>query len=151
MRAFILEALYEWSKAPYQKYFKGDAAWQLTANDLLRYPEQSLGFHLGCFLLKHHFEIQPKLESHDVFHVLTGTGTSVPEEVSMQYYLWGNGKRSAYLVAVVVLGTLLYPDEIKRFIRAFRKGKRALPFHQLHFFKLLGQPINSIKTAFAIQ
>ncbi len=150
MRALLLETLYEWSKVPYQKYIKKDGAWNLSITDLLQYPETSLGFHLGCFLLKHSFEIQPKLESHDVYHVLTGTGISVPEEVSMQYYLWSNGKRSLYLYAVVVIGTLLYPDELRRFQKAFQRGRRALAFHQLNFLKLLDQPIQKLKTTFLI-
>ena len=151
MRAIILETLYEWSKIPYQKYFKKNDAWEVSLSDLVQYPEYSLGFHLASFLLKHSFEIQPKLESHDVFHVLTGTGISVPEEVSMQFFLLGNGKRSIYLFMVVLLGTLLYPDYLKRFLTAFRKGRKADAFHHLDFSKLLYQPINRIQTAFVIR
>ncbi|NHF58141.1 hypothetical protein FK220_002230 [Flavobacteriaceae bacterium TP-CH-4] len=151
MRALILETLYERSKVPYQKYLKQNEVWNVSLRELLRYPSTSLGFHLACFLLQHSFEMQPKLESHDVYHVLTGTGISVPEEISMQYYLWGNGKRSLYLYAVIVLGTLLYPDEFKRFKSAFRRGRNALTFHQLDFQKLLHQPIDRIKTTFLIQ
>ncbi|MEX0290544.1 MAG: hypothetical protein AB3N14_15675 [Flavobacteriaceae bacterium] len=150
MRAVILEHLYEWSKRPYQKYFKKTDPWTQSAQELLQYPEGTLGFHLACFLLKHHFELQPKLESHDVFHVLTDTGISVPEEISMQYYLLGNGKRSLYLFTVIVLGTSLYPDELSRFYKAYQRGRRALPFHQLDFSRLLFQPIKRIQSAFLI-
>ncbi len=151
IRAYILESLYEWSKKPYQRFLKQSTPWAVSVKDLLSYPETSLGFHLACFLLKHHFEIQPKLENHDVFHVLTQTGTTVPEEISMQYYLLGNGKRSLYLFSVVAIGTLLYPDELARFYRAFRKGGAAMPFHHLDFSKLLTQPISRIQAAFLIQ
>ncbi|MEM7382351.1 MAG: hypothetical protein AAF361_14305 [Bacteroidota bacterium] len=100
--------------------------------------------------MQHSFDIQPKLENHDVFHVLTQTGTSVPEEISMQYYLLGNGKRSLYLFTVICLGTLLYPDELPRFFRAFKRGRAALAFHHLDFSKLLEQPISRIQKAFSI-
>jgi len=110
MRALILETIYEWSKKPYQKWFKKNTAWNISTKKLMQYPQESLGFYLGCFLLKYNFEPQPRLENHDVFHVLTNIGTSVPEEVAMQYYLLGNGKRSMYLLSVIFLGTLLYPD-----------------------------------------
>ncbi len=150
MRAFILEGLYEWSKRPYQRFLKKNGAWEVSVQELLRYPEPSLGFHLGCFLLQHHFELQPKLENHDVFHVLTNTGTSVPEEISMQYYLLGNGKRSLYLFTVILLGTLLYPDELKRFSKAYNKGKKAQVFYHLDFSKLLEQPLKRIQIAFLI-
>lgn len=151
MRAVVLEALYEWSKVPYRRYFKQNEAWPVSVADLVQYPENSLGFHLAGFLLQHSFELQPKLESHDVFHMLTGTGTSVPEEVAMQFYLLGNGKRGLYLYSVVLLGTVLYPDYINAFLKAYRRGKRALAFHQLDFSKLLFQPIKRIQTTFLIR
>ena len=151
MRAFILENLYEWSKVPYQKYIKQNNPWPISVDKLAKYPKTSLGFHLANFLTQHCLEMQPKLESHDVFHVLTGTGVSVPEEISMQYYLFGNGKRSLYLFTVIPLGTLLYPDFLNRFRKAYCRGKRAWPFHQLDFSKLLHQPIRHIQNAFLIQ
>jgi len=151
MRAYVLESLYEWSKKPYQKYIKKGDSWSVSIRELMKYPETCLGFHLACFLLKHSFEMQPKLESHDVFHVLTNIGVSVSEEISMQYYLLGNGKRSLYLFTVILLGTLLYPDAIQRFASAYKRGKSALPFHQLDFSKMLLQPIQRIKSTFSIQ
>ncbi|WP_438422391.1 Coq4 family protein [Aquimarina macrocephali] len=150
MRAYILETIYELSKKPYQKWFKKQPSWDISAKTLITYPKGSLGFHLGCFLLQHDFSPQPKLENHDVFHVLTSTGISVPEEVAMQYYLLGNGKRSIYLISVIFIGTLLYPDKIKLFKKAYRKGKAAYPFHQLDYKKLLHQPVQTLKTTFLI-
>ncbi len=150
MRAYILEMIYELSKKPYQKWFKKNQSWDISMNTLLQYPKESLGFHLGCFLLKHNFDPQPKLENHDVFHVLTNAGISVPEEVAMQYYLLGNGKNSAYLYGVILLGTLCYPDKMPLFRKAYQKGKNAHKFHQLDFKKLLSQPVQTIQTTFLI-
>ncbi|MBQ4822208.1 Coq4 family protein [Aquimarina sp. MMG016] len=150
MRAFILETIYEWSKIPYQKWFKKNTPWDISLKTLLQYPKESLGFHLGCFLLKHDFSPQPKLENHDVFHVLTDIGISVPEEVAMQYYLLGNGKRSLYLLSVIFLGTLLYPDKLKLFRKAYRTGKAAYTFHQLDYQKLLHKDIQILQTTFLI-
>ncbi|PRX53863.1 hypothetical protein [Flagellimonas meridianipacifica] len=151
MRAVILEHLYEWSKKPYQKFLKKNCAWNISVTELVHYPEHSLGFHLGAFLLKHRFEIQPKLENHDVFHVLTNTGISVPEEISMQYYLLGNGKKSLYLFTVIGIGTFLYPDCYQLFKKAYQKGKSAYRFHHLDFSKMLEQPLGKIQSAFLIQ
>lgn len=150
MRAFILETIYEWSKQPYQKWIKKNPAWDLPIEKLIAYPYESLGFHLGCFLLKYDFTPQPKLEDHDVFHVLTNIGISVPEEIAMQYYLLGNGKRSMYLLSVIALGSLFYPDKINFFAKAYKKGKTAHPFYQLEYKKLLHQPIQKIQSTFLI-
>ncbi|SFW39214.1 hypothetical protein [Cellulophaga fucicola] len=150
MRALLLEKLYDWSKIPYQKFLKKNDAWNIEVSKLLRYPKDSLGQGLGLFITKHNFELQDKLESHDVFHVLTNTGITVPEEVSMQFYLLGNGKRSLYLFSVVFLGLLLYPDYFTTFKNTYNRGKKALQFHQLDFLKMLHLPIQKIKTTFLI-
>ncbi len=150
MRAIILEKLYEWSLIPYQS-FKKNQAWDMGIEDLLQYSKNTLGYEMGRFLLNNNFDLQEKLESHDVFHVLTGTGTSVPEEISMQFYLLGNGKRSIYLLTVIFLGGLLFPDYLKMFVSKYRIGKASLPFHQLDFKKLLDQPLARLKATFLIQ
>jgi len=151
IRALILENLYEWTKKPYQKFIKKSDAWNISIQELHTYSNESLGYHLASFLIKHSFDIQPKLEDHDVFHVLTNTGITVPEEISMQYYLLGNGKRSIYQTSVIILGTLLFPDYINRFIKAYKRGKNAHTFHQLDFLKMLHQPIETIQSTFRIQ
>lgn len=151
MRDLIIEKMYEWSKKPYQKFFKKNEPWPITSKELILYPPESLGFHMGCFLLKYNFEIQPKLEDHDVFHVLTNTGVSVTEEIGMQYFLLGNGKRSAYQFAVIIIGTLFYPMQWKRFNTFYRRGKSAHQFYDLPFEKMLLQPLKNIQNTFNIK
>ncbi|TDO83259.1 hypothetical protein EV143_102526 [Flavobacterium chryseum] len=150
MKDTIIEKMYELSRAPYQKYFKKNDPWQIDKTKLLDYPEGSLGLGLGNFLYKNHFDIQPKLEDHDIIHVLTNTGTSVLEEIGMQYYLLGNGKRSLYLYLVTLSGTIFYPTKINYFFGEYKKGKTALPFYYLDFSKMLLMPISSIQNTFKI-
>lgn len=150
LRYLLLEKLYEWSKIPYRWLFKDEAPWDLSLKELLSFPSDSLGYHLGCFLLKNHFTPEPQLEDHDVFHVLTQTGISVPEEIAMQFYLLGNGKRSAYLFTVLCIGTLLFPDEVPRFINSYQKGRKAHRFYNLNFLKLLPLPLQQLQQTFKI-
>ncbi len=150
LRYLLLERLYEMSKVPYRLLFKSEPAWDLSVKELLAYPPESLGYHLGCFLLKHHFTPEPQLEDHDIYHVVTEAGISVPEEIAMQFYLLGNGKRSLYLCMVIGLGFLLFPDEIKRFYTAFKKGRSAHRFYDLNFLKLLYYPLTDVRTTFKI-
>jgi len=150
LRHLILERLYEWSKIPYRWLFKNEAPWGIPTKELLQYPSHTLGFHLGCFLLKNHFTPEPQLEDHDVFHVLTDTGISVPEEIAMQWYLFGNGKKSLYLFMVLSLGLCLFPDELVRFIEAYKKGRRANRFYDLNFLKLLTKPLTELQSSFNI-
>jgi hypothetical protein len=151
MRDLIIEKMYEITKKPYQKFFKKGAPWQVTPKELISYNPESLGFHLGSFLIKHHFEMQPKLEEHDVIHVLTNTSISVQDEIGMQFYLLGNGKKSAYLFMVIAMGTLFYPTQINQFIKNYKRGKTAHRFHDLDFQKMLSIPIKNIQHTFNIK
>ncbi len=150
MKDKLIEIMYEISKIPYQKFFKKNKLWAIGKSELLQHKPETLGFHLGCFLIKYHFDIQPKLEDHDVIHVLTNTGVSVPEEIGMQYYLLGNGKRSLYLYLVVATGTCFYPTRFHYFRNQYCKGKKAHQFYYLDFSKLLHIPVSKLQTTFNI-
>ena len=146
----LIEKMYEISKKPYQKYFKKNKPWTIGKSELLQHKTESLGFHLGCFLIKYHFEIQPKLEDHDVIHILTNTGISITEEIGMQYFLYGNGKRSLYLYLVIATGTCFYPNKFQYFIKQYCRGKMTYRFHYLDFSKMLHIPVTTIQNTFNI-
>ena len=150
MKDYIVEKMYEYSRKPYQKYFKKSIPWEIDKDALLQYPKNSLGFELGHFLDRNHFDIQPKLEDHDIIHVLTNTGISVADEIGMQYYLLGNGKRSLYLFMVILSGTPFYLRHTNYFFQQYKRGKQALPFHYLDFSKMLLISVQSIQETFKI-
>jgi ubiquinone biosynthesis protein Coq4 len=151
MKDKIIEKMYEISKKPYQKFFKKNKAWEISITELSQFPEESLGFELSNFLVKNNFQIQEKLEEHDVIHVITKTGVSVTEEIGMQYYLLGNGKKSLYLYLVVLTGTLFYPLQFDYFIEQFQRGLQAHSFHHLEFQKMLTLPVTTIRETFNIK
>ena len=151
MKDLFIEKMYELSKKPYQKFFKKGKAWDANVSKLIQHPKDSLGYHLGCFLLKYNFEIQPKLEDHDVIHVLTNTGISVEEEIGMQYYLLGNGKQSLYLWMVIFSGTLFYPTQFSYFKQQYKRGKTAHEFYGLDFLNMLSVPLTHIQQTFNIK
>lgn len=131
--------------------FKKSTAWDLSLADYLNNPEASLGFHLGSFLEKSNFSIQPQLEEHDVYHVLTNTGITVVDEIDMQFYLLGNGKRTPFVFIVIMTGLIFHPNQLKRFLSTYKKGKQAHRFYDLDFSKMLAVPIQTIQNAFNIQ
>lgn len=150
MKEIIIERLYKIIKVPYQYFFKSNEAWNITVQDCLKYPQQSLGFQYGCFIIQHNFNMQPSLEEHDVYHVLTNTGITVKDEIDMQFYLLGNGKRSPFVFIVITTGLLFYPFQLKSFIKCYNKGKQAHHFYDLNFFKLLQTPLATIQQTFNI-
>ena len=106
---------------------------------------------MGCFLLKYNFNVQPSLEEHDVYHVLTNTGATVKDEIHMQFYLLGNSKRSPFVFIVIITGLFFYPLELKNFIKTYKKGKQAHLFHHLDFSKMLTIPVTTIQQTFNIK
>jgi ubiquinone biosynthesis protein Coq4 len=126
--------------------FKTGPSWQVHTKELLSYPEESLGFHLGCFLLQHQLEPQPRCEDHDIFHVLTDFQIDTAQEIAMQYWLWGNGKRSPFVLLAMLVGAVLYIDQHLVFTDAYLNGSASESIHQLDFKQYLSSPISLFKS-----
>jgi ubiquinone biosynthesis protein Coq4 len=138
--------LFEQSKIPYTLLMKGKKkAWDLSVEDLLNFPKESLGFALGKFLQFNGFQLIPKLERHDAFHVLTGFGTSVENEIALQYFLLGNGKKSLYLLGVTSIGLLLLPEYHQLYAASYQKGTHCGPVYKLDIREHLNSSLNSLQ------
>lgn len=128
-RQLLLTGLFAVSHGVYARIAKRDQApWDETTESLLARPAGTLGRALGEHLRDGGFALLPRLEDHDVFHVVLGIGTSAEEEVELQWVLAGNGKRSLYCVGVLVLGTVVFPERLPRFLGAWRRGAGLEPF-----------------------
>ena len=142
--------MFDKSQLVYTRLFKKHEAWNIHRDELLKYPKDTLGFHLGQFLLKNNFELIAKVERHDAYHTLTGYSTAVEDEIALQYLCYGNGKRSPYLLGAIILGTLILPDYFNYYYRSYRSGKNANPFHHFDYKKLLRVNIDKLrKTIFS--
>ena len=147
LRKQLINWLFEISSKLYTRIYKNHKPWNITKNQLLSYSKNSLGFELGCFLDKNNFELIPKVERHDCYHVLTGYSTKVEDEIALQYLSLANGKRSPYLYGVVILGTIILPDYFDYYLQSYKIGKEANVFHNLDFKSLLKVNINTIRQA----
>ncbi|WP_235906149.1 ubiquinone biosynthesis protein COQ4 [Patiriisocius marinistellae] len=97
----------------------------------------TFGYHLGSFLKERNFHLIPKVERHDAYHVLTGYGTNVEDEIALQYCCFGNGKRTPYLYGVLLLGTLILPDYLRYYLSSYRFGKQINSFHHYDYKAVL--------------
>ena len=140
--------LFENTQRWYTRWFKRCKPWNVNRKTLLNYPQGTLGKALGQFLLQNDFHPIPKVERHDVYHVLTGYGTAVEEEVALQYLCFGNGKRSFYLFGVIVLGSLLLPEYAQLYYQSYIRGKYANAFHHLEYEKLLQTQLDDLQAVF---
>lgn len=144
IRDSVIIYLFEVTNKTYRA-FKKREKWGLSIDQLLRYPNATIGQCLGKFLLKNNFEILDKSETHDVFHILTGYSTDVVHEIEMQFFLFGNGKRSPYLFLGMITGYLIYPEYVRDFRNAIQKGKTAMIFHNLPYLSLLNKNLNDLQ------
>lgn len=151
MKDVIVEKLYQIARIPYLFLFKKPEPWDISIDSLLAMNTGTLGNDLGLFFKNNQFEIQESLEEHDVFHVLTQIGTTVKEEIDLQFYLLGNGKRSLFTGIVVLTGLFFYPTSYKSFVNCYKRGKKAYLFYDLEFSKLLSHPTAEIQNIFNIK
>lgn len=145
LRAKAVLWLLEKSVPLHAQLNKQRLAWNLSSDDLLKYEEGSLGNTLGLFYKKEKFEPIPKAERHDVFHVLLGYSTNVIDEAAMQFFLWGNGKPSFFTVGTCLITVILFPNKLKFFVEAYRKGKYSTCIRDWNFKLLLNKNIDELK------
>lgn len=146
IRVRFLLFVYDKTQKLYRKYFKKKKReWQFNEKQLLEFKEDSLGRRLGEFYMRHGFTMIPKMENHDVHHLLTGCGTNFEDEIAMQYLLLGNGKINAHLLAAIFLGTIILPEYFKMYVKAYKKGQNMRPFYHWDFENLLWQNFDHLK------
>ncbi|GGI57017.1 Coq4 family protein [Winogradskyella haliclonae] len=144
-RKQLIIFLFEHSQRIYTSMFKKHESWTYSKKDLLQFPIESFGRHLGEFLNKNNFELIPKVERHDCYHVLCGYSTEVEDEIALQCLCYGNGKRSPYLYGAIILGIAILPDYYKYYYKSYKIGKLANAFHQFDYKKLLRIPIDDLR------
>ncbi len=146
LRLKFLLFMYQVSQKHYRLIFKRKKRkWVFTEEQLLLFKDDSLGKTLGEFYKKHGFRMIPQMENHDVYHLISEYSTSMIDEIAMQYLLFGNGKRSAYLLGVLLLGTVVFPEYFSQYKKAFIKGKNMRRFYHLDFESLLQQNFQQFK------
>lgn len=144
-RKKLIEFLFDKTQKVYTKMFKNHEPWGIYKAELLNYPEDSIGKHLGLFLDKNGFELISKVERHDAYHTITGYSTKVEDEIALQCLCFGNGKRSIYLYGAMILGIILLPDYYKYYYKSYRIGKSSNPFHHYDYKKLLNINIHDFR------
>ncbi len=148
IRLKLMLYLYNSSSKVYANIIKWNKKpWGISKADFMNYPIGSIGHNLGLFYKSKGFDVMPKLENHDVFHILTETGTEIQDEIAMQFLLLGNGKISLYLIAMLLIGGTLFPEHFGYYKRHFQKGRSLQSFHRLEFKKILHWQLTEIQVA----
>jgi len=133
------------------KLFQQRKKASVSMDELIGYPKESLGFHLGRFLFENSTEPDPVPEQEDVYRVLLIEHISNSEEVAMHYYLFGNGGFGLRRLFIMGTGAFFYPHRILYFYKRYRDGRNALRFYDLDHFRMLHLPLARIKDTFLIR
>lgn len=145
MRDRICKILFELTKKSYAYLLKRQRQWSIAKEELSSLPKGSLGKEIYNFLSIQGFNLIPKLEKHDAYHVITDYPTHVVGEIELQCFFVGNGKWSIYMFGCVLIGMILYPEQYKTFHRAYRRGERSNPLHALDIEQILHSPLAQVK------
>lgn len=146
IRERLIIQLFEHSKNVYRQVFKRNKkAWNTSINELSKFENGTLGKDLANFLNKNNFALEPKLEKHEIYHILTGYPTTVVGEICLSLFNVANGKRSIYTGGVAFLGAFLLLEEYQTFKTAYQKGKKARAYVKWEFEHLLNENTNNLK------
>jgi len=144
-RKQLIAWLFKVTQHIYTTYFKTNQPWGIKKEQLLEYSPKTFGHHLGLFLDSNGFELIPKVERHDAYHVMTGYNSNEEDEIALQYLCFGNGKRSIYLFGVITIGSIILPEYWKYYLKSYRIGKSANTFYNLDYKGLLNTSISNLR------
>ncbi len=96
--------------------------WQYTQEDLRHFPAHTLGHQMAQALDRNGYQLVAHYEAHDAKHLVLSYPMTAEGEVLMQFFLFGNGNRFVSVVATMIVGTVLMPDQWTAFYQAFRRG-----------------------------
>lgn len=121
--------------------------WNLSTSELLQYPEGSLGKAMGEFLKKSNVEPLAGAEYHDLQHVLFDYSISFKDEIGLQFFLHGNGKKSFASVSTYIGAWFILPAQWKYLRDSYDKGKKCKDISTLNLRALLHQDLIQVKAS----
>ncbi len=122
-----------------------DRNWNISTAELLTFPDNSLGKVLGEFLAKDGLEPLAGAEYHDAQHVLLDYSVSFKDEVALQFFLHGNGKKSIASVSTMIGAWCILPTQWKYLRTAYEKGKQSNDISALNLKAMLSRDLEQIK------
>lgn len=124
---------------------------QLTALNLVKYPDGSLGQQLGRFLLHNNYGQNVCASHDDVLQLLITGSNSFTDDIAVQFYLLGNGSFGLRRLTAMAVGLVLLPHKAAHFYRMYKNGKAALRFYDIDHLRLLHLPVSRIRETFMIR
>lgn len=119
--------------------------WNLSTAELLQFPDGSLGKAMGDFLKKWNVEPLAGAEYHDIQHVLFDYSISFKDEIGLQFFLHGNGKKSFASISTYIGAWFILPTQWKYLRDSYDKGKKCKDISILNLKAMLYQDLTQVK------
>ena len=150
-RKAIVEWLLEEVAPLLLKRFFPPKYWEYTLDDYQKMPLGSLGNDVAQYLERLHLDFMAGAEHHDVRHIILGYHMTVIDEVRMQVFMIGNGKRNLFSIALVFASIFLLPEYLQLFWKDFLRGKSSGDITSIEWCTLLTQETIALRQNLKIQ
>ncbi len=137
LRSAILVFLTHKIALPLLKIIRRPNNFTYNKEQLMGFPEGSLGKDLYLFLEKRNLPFLNHYARHDLKHVLLNFDTTDEGEACLQCFMLGNGRISFPVLATVAYGFITMPGYWKQMKAAFQLGKQSTSFHHWKWNELL--------------
>ena len=144
MRSALLVFLTHNMALPLLRIIRKPKVFPYSKAQLQQFPQGTLGKDLVCFLEQKKLQLLPHYAKHDIKHILLQYDTTDDGEVCLQCFMLGNRHLSFPVAATVLYGIVTMPEHWKKFVTAFRRGRRSLPIKGWKWFGILDQPTASL-------
>jgi len=150
LRSTLLEFLTHKLALPLITNFRKKQHFPYNMEQLLLFPEGTLGKDLALYLKSRNFTLIPNYERHDCKHIILQYEMDEEGEARMQFYFLGNRHYSVPVIMTSVMCFFLMPDHWKNFYHEFKKGRKAVTFDDMDFGKAVQMRTADLRKQFNV-
>ena len=145
IRSRLLVYLTHRMALPVLKLIRKPEVFPYSIENLLAFPEKSLGNELAHFLNERNLSLLPHYAKHDIKHVLLGYDTTDEGEVCLQCFMLGNRHLSFPVAATVIYGACTMPEHWGAFRKAYNRGRNSCRISDWKWYDILAIPTTELK------
>ena len=145
LRSSLLIFLTHNMALPFLRMVRKEEIFPYSMHALAQMTAGRLGNDLFHFLRQRNLQLLPYYERHDIKHILLQYDTTDEGEVCLQCFMLGNGHISFPVAATVLYGFITMPEYWKKFIVAYRRGKKTVAVKDWQWFQLITEQTISLQ------
>jgi len=137
LRSKLLELLTHKFALPLISKFRKSKPFPYSMDDLMLFPDNTLGKDLVLYLKQMNHQLIPGYERHDCKHIILQYEMDETGEACMQFYFLGNRHYSLPVISTVFICFFLMPEHWNMFYLEFKRGRTAKTFDGVDFTKIV--------------